>query len=614
MITATAIFSSLAFSMERVSPSQNLYNANQMHTTTTTTTTTLSTRLRHPSSGDSGKQVQYTRGQSQQFTLRSNDKVLRWTPETVEGKEASDDKFTPPDQIGMRAVNPFDIGIADRLHLPAFSPSVFSVIETPDKQKEPFWSIEQIAVLRPADIEETPNQEHAGVGNDAETERRAQDAINRFFSQHEIVPSPWLPTEPIQVRSRSFSPAATSTACMKKTVTRKCISRQDAWTQTALTLPLDLDIEKLLGQYYTFPTQQCKLSGYTSQMSEGDESKDSLLSTSTLRRKLFVHDSICSSPDKKSSPSSDQNSPPVSPLKETPGKDKHSLLSSSNSAQFSSSPIISTLGRSSISPLNKMSPPCLSPISKSLLKTPGSSSSGSGSVKSRHVTISKCTAHEDSMQSMSVNNTFSSVSIDRLYNNEGAETSCIKFSVGDEEMNSCNGVQKAMYLSFSANDSAEPKLHETENDPHQYNSLSEMESFPAIISQDTGYQTGSLQSTTNPDYTHMSIFVHKAPTAMATTSITSCNLQRVGIESPTRRKPGTERNITRATKPTQESEKSDVDFSYKVASSSGYCSMTFSKREADINPSCLSSWEPMHSSTPTKESNDICGMSIDDTR
>lgn len=50
------------------------------------------------------------------------------------------------------------------------------------------WSIEELAHIKPARIEESPMQQ---VSPDLELETRAQAAIDRFFKQNQIIPSPW---------------------------------------------------------------------------------------------------------------------------------------------------------------------------------------------------------------------------------------------------------------------------------------------------------------------------------------------------------------------------------------------------------------------------------------
>merc|ERR1719385_644548 len=94
-------------------------------------------------------------------------------------------------------VNPFDSQIShDTLHLPTFSPSVFSTVLSPSQESQHssgrFWSVDQQAMLFPAQIsEDSPwKQETATSRLDPETENKTQEAIDLYFSQHHEVTSP----------------------------------------------------------------------------------------------------------------------------------------------------------------------------------------------------------------------------------------------------------------------------------------------------------------------------------------------------------------------------------------------------------------------------------------
>lgn len=51
------------------------------------------------------------------------------------------------------------------------------------------WSVEELALIQPVSIEESPIQQlHC---SDPEVEIKAQAAINKFFHQKTILPSPW---------------------------------------------------------------------------------------------------------------------------------------------------------------------------------------------------------------------------------------------------------------------------------------------------------------------------------------------------------------------------------------------------------------------------------------
>uniref|UniRef100_T1IH25 Protein aurora borealis n=1 Tax=Strigamia maritima TaxID=126957 RepID=T1IH25_STRMM len=237
--------------------------------------------------------------------------------------------------------NPFEIGLHERLQQPSFSPSCFNHVLTEDGVEGPFrWSIDQMANLHPAEIDDvTCLQQREPLRIDSEYEEKAQEAINSFFSQNFIVPSPWLDDSRPVLRKTS---CASSEGCcyglldferflvdfgklflLKPTPPK--IS-QDASTQTILTLPINFDLHKHLGEYFTHL-----------EVSVQPEEDNSLIA-STLRRKLFTQDD---------SPFENQ--------------------SSNSSAHFSSSPVPATgdLKRTSISPLRPIMSPIISPIQSS---------------------------------------------------------------------------------------------------------------------------------------------------------------------------------------------------------------------------------------------------------
>lgn len=58
------------------------------------------------------------------------------------------------------------------------------------------WSIDELAHIQPAKIEESPMQQV--YSPDPEVELRAQAAIDRFFKENQIIPSPWQIKEKIK--------------------------------------------------------------------------------------------------------------------------------------------------------------------------------------------------------------------------------------------------------------------------------------------------------------------------------------------------------------------------------------------------------------------------------
>lgn len=241
-----------------------------------------------------------------------------------------------PDTPGRPAIfNPFESpNDYHRLHESLVpSPSVFkssrSLLTTPAKFK---WSIDEMANLLPVEIDPEDIRRQAvflsQARADAEIEEKRQNAIEQFFTKGAIVPSPWGPLAAKQsvklpYQKSSLSPLVTEELQSPKKINAIC--------QTVLSLPVDFNLEKVLGDYY-------RTEELTEQVQES-------LSSSSLRRKLFLdgHDSgsessTPSSPDKNSHNVHSKNremssSVIVSPLQT--GIQTGTPLS----GQFSSSPI-----------------------------------------------------------------------------------------------------------------------------------------------------------------------------------------------------------------------------------------------------------------------------------
>lgn len=65
----------------------------------------------------------------------------------------------------------------------------------PEQSPEFKWNIDELAHIHPARIEESPIQQV--YSPDPEVESQAQAAIDRFFKQNQIIPSPWQVREKI---------------------------------------------------------------------------------------------------------------------------------------------------------------------------------------------------------------------------------------------------------------------------------------------------------------------------------------------------------------------------------------------------------------------------------
>ncbi|XP_052046766.1 protein aurora borealis isoform X2 [Apodemus sylvaticus] len=226
------------------------------------------------------------------------------------------------------------------------SPLNFDLPKTP---REFRWSIDQLAVINPVEID--PEEIHRQASYlslsriDKDVEDKRQKAIEEFFTKDVIVPSPWTDHDGKQpselhpskcLNSNSDSPVGKKPSLPSQ----KC----NAACQTLLSLPVDFNLEAVLGDYF--------------RVDEVADQSPGNLSSSSLRRKLFldVNGSISDS-----LPSMSPRSPPSS-------------ARGSLEEQFSSSPIQNSakkysLGSITTSP-SAISSPTFSPISLQVGKTP----------------------------------------------------------------------------------------------------------------------------------------------------------------------------------------------------------------------------------------------------
>ncbi|XP_044293743.1 protein aurora borealis isoform X1 [Varanus komodoensis] len=239
-----------------------------------------------------------------------------------------------PRQLPVR--NPFE-SPSDHSHLQeqmVLSPTLFKSTNssaTPGKFR---WSIDELALINPVEIDSEDIRRQAlylsQARIDKEMEEKRQKAIEEFFTKSIIVPSPWTDHNGKQVSQLS------STRCINLSdaspVGREAIiqpGKSNAACQTVLSLPVDFDMEKILGEYYK-PDELA------------DQSQESL-STSSLRRKLFLDEngSLSSenfSPSPQSSPTVPASLGILCSIDISPVRCR-SPLNTSSSGQFSSSPI-----------------------------------------------------------------------------------------------------------------------------------------------------------------------------------------------------------------------------------------------------------------------------------
>ncbi|XP_053311391.1 protein aurora borealis [Spea bombifrons] len=171
------------------------------------------------------------------------------------------------------------------------SPTVFKPAKSSATPRQFRWSIDQLAAINPVEID--PEDIHrqalylSHAKTDKEIEERRQKAIEEFFLKRTIVPSPWTQHEGKQAvqfhstkcvdlhnesplgRIHSIQPGKSTVGC-----------------QTQLSLPVDFNLEKVLGEYF--------------RAGENADHSQENLSSASLRRKLFldghVSGSECSLP------------------------------------------------------------------------------------------------------------------------------------------------------------------------------------------------------------------------------------------------------------------------------------------------------------------------------
>ncbi|XP_038242791.1 protein aurora borealis isoform X2 [Dermochelys coriacea] len=255
------------------------------------------------------------------------------------------------------------------------SPSVFKSTKSSSTPGKFRWSIDQLALINPVEIDSEDIRRqamylsHARI--DKEMEDKRQKAIEEFFTKSLIVPSPWTDHEGKQVSQFH------STKCIDlnniSPIGRQLTvqpGKSNAACQTVLSLPVDFNLEKILGEY--FKTEEF-----------ADQSQESL-SSSSLRRKLFLDENGSVSECLSLSPQSPCNNPPASlgvlcSIDISPARCR-SPVETSSSGQFSSSPIQGgtraySLGSITSPTFPERSPaniasPTFSPIAFQIRKTP----------------------------------------------------------------------------------------------------------------------------------------------------------------------------------------------------------------------------------------------------
>ncbi|XP_070772662.1 protein aurora borealis [Enoplosus armatus] len=171
------------------------------------------------------------------------------------------------------------------------SPSVFkskACKATPPKFN---WSIDEMASLLPAHIDPEEIQRQSfylsQTRMDSDIEEKRQNAIEQFFTKGAIVPSPWAAPDTRK------GPQVYMKSCMSAMIAEEP-EKVSVACQTTLSLPLAFDLEKVLGDYY--------------RNEEACDAVQESLSSSSLRRKLFLDGQGSYSGSDSSSPPSPERS------------------------------------------------------------------------------------------------------------------------------------------------------------------------------------------------------------------------------------------------------------------------------------------------------------------
>ncbi|XP_045833915.1 protein aurora borealis isoform X3 [Meles meles] len=279
-------------------------------------------------------------------------------------------QITPETPGRIPVLNPFESpGDYSNLHEQTLSsPSVFKSrkLPTPGKFR---WSIDQLAVINPVEIdpEDIHRQalylSHSRIDKDVEDKR--QKAIEEFFTKDVIVPSPWTDHEGKQLSeyhsSKCINITSESPTGRKLTIHSE---KSNAACQTLLSLPVDFNLENVLGDYF--------------RADEFSDQSPGNLNSSSLRRKLFLD----------GNGSISDSLPPASPRSPCGGAQAslevfysidlspvrcRSPVQTPSSGQFSSSPIQDSAKKYSLGSITSPSPltsPTFSPIAFQIRKTP----------------------------------------------------------------------------------------------------------------------------------------------------------------------------------------------------------------------------------------------------
>ncbi|XP_037009122.2 protein aurora borealis isoform X1 [Artibeus jamaicensis] len=278
-------------------------------------------------------------------------------------------QITPETPGRIPVLNPFESpGDYSNLHEQTVSSPVFksTKLPTPGKFR---WSIDQLAVINPVEIDPEDIHRQALYLSrsriDKDVEDKRQKAIEEFFTKDVIVPSPWTDHEEKQLseyHSNKYINVNNESPIGRKLTIHS--EKSNAACQTLLSLPVDFNIENVLGDYF--------------RADEFADQSPGNLSSSSLRRKLFldgngsISDSL-SPTSPRSLPSCATTSLEVFYSIDLSPVRCRSPVQTPSSGQFSSSPIQGSAKKHSLGSITNPSPtssPTFSPIAFQIGKAP----------------------------------------------------------------------------------------------------------------------------------------------------------------------------------------------------------------------------------------------------
>ncbi|KAL3200969.1 hypothetical protein MRX96_043185 [Rhipicephalus microplus] len=154
-----------------------------------------------------------------------------------------------------RRKNPFEL-LPEQLTGHVCSPSLFQR-RTPEGSplsRSFNWSIDQLAELFPVDFDEEQPSSEQPEESYFPCEDEAQEAIDRFFSSKEIVPSPC--ESPSKVKSSTLG--AEGFGVNKGGQPERELETATVCCQTTFTVPPQVDLTSILGDYFTFDVARKK--------------------------------------------------------------------------------------------------------------------------------------------------------------------------------------------------------------------------------------------------------------------------------------------------------------------------------------------------------------------